>query len=70
MLQTKIIEYQKIQELIDQFNSEKLKENAYFGIFDEAEYSYIKANKEGFRWVGLSSQDDRKVSDSSIPFLT
>lgn len=47
MLQTKIMEYQKIQELIDQFDSEKLKENAYFGIFDEAEYSYIKANKEG-----------------------
>lgn len=47
MLQTKIMEYQKIQELIDQFDSEKLKENAYFGIFDEEEYSYIKANKEG-----------------------
>ena len=38
---------QKIQELINQFDTEKLKENAYFGIFDEAEYSYIKANKEG-----------------------
>lgn len=38
---------EKIQELINQFDTEKLKENAYFGIFDEAEYSYIKANKEG-----------------------
>ncbi len=38
---------QKIQELINQFDTEKLKENAYFGIFDEADYTYIKANKEG-----------------------
>lgn len=38
---------QKIQELINQFDTEKLKENAYFGIFHDEEYDYIKANKEG-----------------------
>ena len=58
---------QKIQELINQFDSEKLKENAYFGIFDEAEYSYIKANKEGLLLYAMNlivaSEKIEKISN-------
>lgn len=77
MLQTKIIEYQKIQELIDQFDSEKLKENAYFGIFDEEEYSYIKANKEGLllysMYLLIAAENIDNLPDGNkeiIPFET
>lgn len=67
---------QKIQELINQFDTEKLKENAYFGIFDEAEYSYIKANKEGLLQYAMnlivaSKNIDSITNDSkdkTIPF--
>lgn len=67
---------QKIQELINQFDTEQLKQNAYFGIFDEAEYSYIKANKEGLLLYAMnlivaaknidSITNDSK--DKTVPF--
>lgn len=71
------MEYQKIQELIDQFDSEKLKENAYFGIFDEEEYSYIKANKEGLllysMYLLIAAENIDNLPDGNkeiIPFET
>ena len=67
---------QQIQELINQFDTEKLKENAYFGFFDEAEYSYIKANKEGLLLYAMnlivaSKNIDSITNDSkdkTVPF--
>lgn len=67
---------QQIQKLINQFDTEKLKENAYFGIFDEAEYSYIKANKEGLLLYAMnlivaSKNIDSITNDSkdkTVPF--
>ncbi|WCM42500.1 hypothetical protein MG290_02175 [Flavobacterium sp. CBA20B-1] len=70
---------QKIQELINQFDSEKLKENAYFGIFEYGggnDESYIKANKEGLllysMYMLIASKNINTITDSSkdktIPF--
>jgi len=67
---------QQIQELINQFDTEKLKENAYFGIFDEAEYSYIKANKEGLLLYAMNlivaskniDSITNESKDKTVPF--
>jgi len=70
---------QKIQELINQFDREKLKENAYFGIFQyggRKDESYIKANKEGLllysMYLLIASKNINNIIDDSkdntIPF--
>ncbi|UUV20961.1 hypothetical protein [Paenimyroides aestuarii] len=70
---------QKIQELINQFDTEKLKENAYFGIFQYGggnDESYIKANKEGLllysMYMLIASKNINTITDISkdktIPF--
>ncbi|MEG0917688.1 MAG: hypothetical protein RSF68_11810 [Myroides sp.] len=62
---------QKIQELINQFDTEKLKENAYFGIFQYGEgkdESYIKANKEGLLLYALQLiLASEKIEKISVP---
>jgi len=68
---------QQIQELINQFDTEKLKEKAYFGFFDDDGYDYIKANKEGLMLYAINliiaSEKIEKISNSNairetIPF--
>lgn len=70
---------QRIQELINQFDTEKLKKNAYFGIFQYGggnDESYIKANKEGLllysMYMLITSKNINTITDNSkdktIPF--